>query len=187
LQTTSRIHWTGSTTSSLQTRGDLSLENQLASWNFSSNCATTGDVASLPCVNGFTIPDFTPLGVYQFVWYWPYDKDQQQVPIGEEYFSCFDVNVTSTNAAVLPPSEYVETTSTTQAGNTPPTTTTSSDSCATSLDDCKVFCAPALASICNCDPTTGARNVQCAGSDTSTGIPTYLMGLSLIATLLTLL
>jgi len=216
LNTTSRIHWTGNANSLLETRADLSDSNRLAQWNYGSNCATTGDVASLPCVNGFTIPAGTPTGVYQFVWYWPYDKDQQQVPIGEEYFSCFDVGVTGTNAV-----QPVQTT-TTQAGNpqtttqaanpqtttqaanpqtttqaanpqttaqgNTPTTTSTSNLCATSLADCKTFCAPAIATLCNCDPSTGARNVQCgSNASTSAGVATYLVALSLTAILSILL
>jgi len=97
LQTTSRIHWTGSTSTSLTTREQLTDANRIGQWNYGANCATSGDVASLPCVNGFTVPAGTAPGVYQFVWYWPYDRDQNQSPIGEEYFSCFDVQVLATN------------------------------------------------------------------------------------------
>jgi len=227
LTTTARIHWTGNANTVLSTRADLSDSNRLAQWNYGSNCATTGDVASEPCVNGFTIPAGTPTGVYQFVWYWPYDKDQQQVPIGEEYFSCFDVSVTGTNAVQPPAQTSTQAanpqttttqaanpqTTTTQAANPQtttthaanpqttttqanpqtsqagqPTSTSNSNLCATSLADCKTFCAPALATVCNCDPTTGAKNVQCASGDsTSDASSTYLVALSSTVTLVALL
>jgi len=190
LLTTARIHWTGSTTQTLNTRADLSSSNQLTSWPYGQNCATTGDVASLPCVNGFTIPATTPTGVYQFVWYWPYDKNQQQVPIGEEYFSCFDVNVTSTTyvaptsqqATTAKPSSSQEVTTSNQAS---PSTSASqgSDSCATSMADCQSFCAPAAATVCDCDPTTGKKTVQCGGvgdDEETSGALRNIVGLSLI-------
>lgn len=191
LQTTSRIHWTGKTNTQLVTREDLTAANKIGEWNYGSNCATTGDVASLPCVNGFTVPAGTAPGVYQIVWYWPYDKDQNQVPIGEEYFSCFDVNVlASPNAGTTQTQATTATTATTQntqntqtTGNTTPTgNPTSADPCATILDDCKSFCGDTPATVCECDPVTGKKSLQC-GEETSsaailvTGIPLALIAI----------
>jgi hypothetical protein len=195
-QTTARIHWTGSTTTSLNTRGDLNDGNRLAQWNYASNCATAGDTASLPCVNGFTIPAGTPAGIYQIVWYWPYDRDQNQNPVGEEYFSCFDVNVTNPNGAVAPPTSRAQTTQAqaTQDQNpqtsqqAQPSSAGSTGSCSTAFDDCKSFCAPEIPSVCDCDPLTGAKVVKCGSEElTSAGVPTYLAAISLIAALLALL
>lgn len=191
LRTNARIHWTGSPSTSLNTRADLNDGNRLGQWNYGSNCATSGDTASLPCVNGFTIPTGTPSGVYQFVWYWPYDRDQNQIPIGEEYFSCFDVNVTN-NAVVAPSSANPQTSqaqpSQVQTSQQGQSSGSNSGSCGTAFNDCKTFCAPALPSVCDCDPLTGAKVVKC-GSDelTSAGVQTYLAALSLIAALLALL
>jgi len=199
LQTTSRIHWTGNPSTQLNTRADLNSGNQLTSWPYGQNCATTGDVASLPCVNGFTIPAGTPTGVYQFVWYWPYDKDQQQSPIGEEYFSCFDVAVTGT-AYVAPTTSVQATPSSTTSNANPSSTTTSnaatsnnanptsaspsgtgSDVCASSLANCQSFCAPAAATQCDCDPVTGKKTVRCAGAeDSASSASSIVVGSSMI-------
>jgi len=177
LSTTSRIHWTGVAGTQLQTRGDLSTSNQLASWPFGQNCATTGDVASLPCSNGFTIPDGTSPGVYSFYWYWPYDKNPGQVPYGEEYFSCFEVNILATTNAVVATSSMTPASSTSAAKQTPASSDaqeasgTDSAQCGSMLEDCVTFCAPAKASICQCDPSTGKKTVSCgAGDETSSGM-----------------
>jgi hypothetical protein len=200
LQTTARIHWTGSTTRTLSTRADLNDGNRLTQWNYGQNCATSGDVASLPCVNGFTIPANTPTGVYQFVWYWPYDRDQNQVPIGEEYYSCFDVAVTGTSAPVT--SQQTSQPQTSQQTSQPqtsqqtsnqmtssPVTSPNTGLCATALDDCKSFCAPSAPSVCDCDPVTGGKTVKCAsnGEDVaSSGNVLMMAGLSLISAVLAL-
>jgi hypothetical protein len=156
LQTTSRIHWTGNPNSQLITREDLTTANKIGEWNYGANCATSGDVASLPCVNGFTIPAGTPAGVYQIVWYWPYDRDQNQNPIGEEYFSCFDVQVlASANSNNI-----------TQSA----TPATSADPCAGILDECKSFCGDVAPSVCECDPSSGKKKLQC-GETTSSAAP----------------
>jgi len=197
LQTTSRIHWTGKTNTQLVTREDLTAANKIGEWNYGSNCATSGDVASLPCVNGFTIPAGTPAGVYQVVWYWPYDRDQNQRPLGEEYFSCFDVNVLASGNAVETTSTtpttqtqaptqattQTQNTQTTNTGNNTPTdTAATSNQCANILAECKSFCGDTPAAVCECDPVTGKKSLQC-GEDTSsatilvTGIPLALIAL----------
>src|SRR5690606_28084719 len=48
-----------------------------------------------PCYGTFTIPEDTPTGTYQFVWWWVFDRDPRGA--GEEYTTCFHVHVTGTN------------------------------------------------------------------------------------------
>lgn len=51
-----------------------------------------------PCKGSFTIPADLPAGsVNQFVWYWIFDRDPNAN--GEEYTTCFDVNIGQSDAA----------------------------------------------------------------------------------------
>jgi len=197
LQTTSRIHWTGSPNTQLYTRADLVASPKVGEWPYGQNCATTGDVASLPCVNGFTIPTGTAPGVYQFVWYWPYDSNQAQSPIGEEYFSCFEVEVLG-NGAATPTSQNTPTQQTSQQTSQPTSQQTSRAStptsqntqiassaaafdCSSMLDDCKSFCGDSPITACECDPTSGKKSLKCGSEDTSSatimtfGLPVALL------------
>jgi hypothetical protein len=101
--TFARIHWNrgpNGPATQLKFRKDLNESNELSRTNYAANCATTGDVASLPCVNSFTIPRDTPPNTYSFVWYWPYNKNANQRPFGEEYFSCFEIEVLAADATI---------------------------------------------------------------------------------------
>ncbi|KAI0224924.1 hypothetical protein L0F63_005767 [Massospora cicadina] len=52
------------------------------------------------CWAFWTIPsDWTP-GTYSFLWNWPWDGN----PIGEEFNTCFDIDVTNSKVAQLPSS-----------------------------------------------------------------------------------
>jgi len=184
LQTTSRIHWTGRTDTQLVTREDLTDANKIGEWNYGSNCATSGDVASLPCINGFKIPDGTAPGTYQVVWYWPYDRDQNQRPLGEDYYSCFDVQVLpSANTPTSQPTQ--QTSQPNQSSNqqsTPGSSATSNLCPASMLDDCKAFCGGVAATVCECDPATGAKKLVCgeeasSSSFISIGLPIALLAL----------
>jgi len=126
--TFTRIHWNkgpNGPSTPLTYRRDLNASNELSRTNYAINCQTTGDVASLPCVNSFTIPSSTPPGTYQFVWYWPYNKNPTQVPFGEEYYSCFEINVLATDA-VLPSSAPIPSSAPSSAPATPKTSKSSS-------------------------------------------------------------
>jgi len=176
LQTTSRIHWSGNPNTQLETREDLTAANKVGEWPYGQNCATSGDVASLPCVNGFTIPAGTVPGVYQFVWYWPYDSNQAQSPIGEEYFSCFEVQVLgnggtptqnnpATTAQTTQPTQQTRA-STQTSQNTQTATSAPAFDCSNMLANCKSLCGDVIPSVCECDPVTGRKSLIC-GEDTS--------------------
>jgi len=196
--TTSRIHWTGSTTSELVTREQLTDANKIGEWNYASNCATTGDFASLPCVNGFQIPAGTAPGTYQVVWWWPYDRDQNQRPLGEDYYSCFDVQVLG-NGATPPPeptsapatSQQRDTSTSAKMGTSAQTSqntpTTASNTCSTILDDCKSFCAPSTATVCECDPITGKKTLRCGAEEASSAVTTVIGMPVILMALLSLL
>ncbi|KAI9295804.1 hypothetical protein K502DRAFT_359995 [Neoconidiobolus thromboides FSU 785] len=46
-----------------------------------------------PCIGNYTIPMNLSIGVYQLIWVWHFDRDNNGK--GEEYTSCFDVEVLS--------------------------------------------------------------------------------------------
>jgi hypothetical protein len=46
-------------------------------------------VANTKCTGTMTIPSDVAPGTYHFIWAWAFDQN----PAGEEYFTCFDVNV----------------------------------------------------------------------------------------------
>jgi len=95
------IHWTGVPGTQLNNRLDLNAANRLVGPSpfdeecFCNNCA--GD----PCYGYLPIPANTPPGTYFFVWYWVFDR----VPSsgGEEYTTCFDVQVIGGTTRILPP------------------------------------------------------------------------------------
>ncbi|KAI0221606.1 hypothetical protein L0F63_000965 [Massospora cicadina] len=103
------FHWTGKPYfgrtddgSQLLRRGDLGPTNQLGpTLPFDDGaCAednTKGRAGPLPCHGTYTIPQNTPPGVYQVVWWWKFDRDH--LASGEEYTSCFDVEVTHPNGS----------------------------------------------------------------------------------------
>jgi hypothetical protein len=70
----------------------------------------------------------------------------------------------------------------TNTGNTPTDTTATTNQCANILAECKSFCGDTPAAVCECDPVTGKKSLQC-GEDTSsatilvTGIPLALIAL----------
>eukprot|EP01118_Nematostelium_gracile_P013298 TRINITY_DN49_c0_g1_i4.p1 TRINITY_DN49_c0_g1~~TRINITY_DN49_c0_g1_i4.p1 ORF type:complete len:337 (+),score=73.63 TRINITY_DN49_c0_g1_i4:716-1726(+) len=128
--TSVRIHWNRRDTGPgplLRTRGELSPANELTRWFYGDRCANQteengGDVASLPCPNRFQIPVDTATGIYQMIFYWPYNKVASQNPYGEEYYSCFEVNVfnaaqTFTNTEPGPEIETITISSTTRASS----------------------------------------------------------------------
>ncbi|KAI9293513.1 hypothetical protein K502DRAFT_273913, partial [Neoconidiobolus thromboides FSU 785] len=99
------IHWsgkpfTGNTNddSQIKIRGELNSGNQLGDeHNFDDGqCAednTMGREGPKPCLGELIVPPNTAPGVYQFIWWWKFDKDPKAG--GEEYTSCFDVEVMS--------------------------------------------------------------------------------------------
>ncbi|KAF9280220.1 hypothetical protein BKA57DRAFT_451003 [Linnemannia elongata] len=89
------IFWTGKSNKVLKTRKDIAsgrngLGKALAVFDFANpgNCKDPNN-ANTECTGKFTIPKDTAPGRYQFVWWWPFDKN----PVGEEYTTCFEVNV----------------------------------------------------------------------------------------------
>ncbi|KXN74096.1 hypothetical protein CONCODRAFT_67703 [Conidiobolus coronatus NRRL 28638] len=97
------IHWTGKPFTGdrlegtqIMTRGELGPHNQLGpAQNFDDGkCAednTRGRAGPLPCQGKITLPTGIAPGIYQFIWFWKFDKDFKGN--GEEYTSCFDVEV----------------------------------------------------------------------------------------------
>jgi len=93
------IHWTGVPGTQLTHRLDLNAQNQiLGPTAFDAECYCD-NCAGNPCYGHLRIPPNTPSGVYSFVWYWIFDRDPNAG--GEEYTTCFDVNVQG-NAAPPP-------------------------------------------------------------------------------------
>ncbi|KAF9106478.1 hypothetical protein BGX29_009413 [Mortierella sp. GBA35] len=91
------IFWTGKKETVLKTRKDISRAGKAGSpakvlgrFDFANpgNCADPKN-ANTVCTGKFTVPAGTPPGRYQFVWWWPFDKN----PVGEEYTTCFEINV----------------------------------------------------------------------------------------------
>ncbi|KAJ9089965.1 hypothetical protein DSO57_1007531 [Entomophthora muscae] len=110
------IHWTGipyfgkmDDGSQLLKRGDLGPDTQLGpSRPFDDGvCAedkTKGRAGPQPCLGNYTIPIDTPPGIYQFVWFWRFDRDPNAG--GEEYTSCFDIEVTDPSGKSIFESQY---------------------------------------------------------------------------------
>jgi hypothetical protein len=89
------IHWTGQPNTQLNNRKDLNAANTLAGPNmFDAECFCN-NCAGNPCYGYFTIPQNTAPGVYSFIYYWVFDRDPNGG--GEEYTTCFDVQVTGAN------------------------------------------------------------------------------------------
>ena len=77
-------------------RNELNDQNQLGPlYNYDDGkCAedsTRGRAGPRPCFATFSLPTNTKPGVYQIIWWWKFDKDPRG--LGEEYTSCFDVEV----------------------------------------------------------------------------------------------
>jgi hypothetical protein len=89
------IHWTGVAGTQLNNRLDLNTGNRLAGpFPFDETCYCN-NCAGDPCYGKFTIPANTKPGVYSFIWYWVFNRDASSG--GEEYTTCFDVEVTGTS------------------------------------------------------------------------------------------
>ncbi|KAK3846781.1 MAG: hypothetical protein J3R72DRAFT_433573 [Linnemannia gamsii] len=91
------VFWTGKSNKVLKTRKDISQAGKsgspakaLAVFDFANpgNCKDPNN-ANTECTGKLTIPKNTAPGRYQFVWWWPFDKN----PVGEEYTTCFEINV----------------------------------------------------------------------------------------------
>jgi len=95
------IHWTGVAGTQLRNRLDLNSGNQiLGPTAFDAECFCN-NCAGNPCYGHLTIPAGTPTGVYSFVWYWVFNRDANSG--GEEYTTCFDVNVQGLSGVTPPP------------------------------------------------------------------------------------
>jgi hypothetical protein len=93
------IHWTGTSGTQLNNRLDLTSSNQIVGpTQFDDDCYCN-NCAGNPCYGRLTIPAGTPSGTYSFVWYWVFNRDPNGG--GEEYTTCFDVQVSGSN--ILPP------------------------------------------------------------------------------------
>jgi hypothetical protein len=81
-------------------RGDLDGATALTLANFDDGeCADItyyGRKGPTPCLGSYTIPQGTQAGIYQVAWVWHFNRDQQG--LGEEYVSCWDVQVIDQNA-----------------------------------------------------------------------------------------
>ncbi|KAF9128116.1 hypothetical protein BGW39_005333 [Mortierella sp. 14UC] len=91
------VFWTGKSNKVLKTRKDISRAGTsgspakvLSVFDFANpgNCKDPNN-ANTECTGKLTIPKNTAPGRYQFVWWWPFDKN----PVGEEYTTCFEINV----------------------------------------------------------------------------------------------
>jgi len=124
------IHWTGKAGTQLNNRLDINDNNKLAGpfpfdeTCFCNNCA--GD----PCYGKFTIPPNTPSGSYSFIWYWIFNRDAASG--GEEYTTCFDVDVLATNGVPATSTPTVRTSAKLNASTNPGTSETSHTVVATS-------------------------------------------------------
>ncbi|KAJ9055780.1 hypothetical protein DSO57_1000638 [Entomophthora muscae] len=96
------VYWTGipstgdfDDASQLKMRSDIHgripLEQRAFDDGECSDINYAGRLGPTPCIGGYTIPSGTPPGIYQLVWVWHYDRDLHG--LGEEYTSCFDVEV----------------------------------------------------------------------------------------------
>ncbi|RUS13403.1 hypothetical protein BC937DRAFT_95382 [Endogone sp. FLAS-F59071] len=96
------FYWTGEPyarpgdDSQLLLRRDVGPQNRLGQLESFDDgvCAednTKGRNGPRPCLNSYVIPPGTKPGLYQIVWLWAFDKDPETN--GEEYVSCFDVEV----------------------------------------------------------------------------------------------
>ncbi|KAF9431908.1 hypothetical protein BGZ76_011534 [Entomortierella beljakovae] len=97
-----QIYWTGSPRSQIRTRGEFSNPSLLLKdMDFATpqNCDDPANPNTI-CHGDITIPKGTAPGTYQMVWWWRFDKN----PIGEEYSTCFEVDVKATTGSdPLPP------------------------------------------------------------------------------------
>jgi len=86
------IHWTGKPGTQLETYGELSSANTVATMEFANKaiCVDPNDDNTV-CTGALPIPVGTKPGKYFFVWRWVFDNN----PSGEEYTTCFDVQVTA--------------------------------------------------------------------------------------------
>jgi len=92
------IHWTGTPNTQLTNRLDLNQGNQIVgATQFDEDCFCD-NCAGNPCYGTMTIPANTKSGVYSFVWYWIFNRDPNGG--GEEYTTCFDVNVIGASTPV---------------------------------------------------------------------------------------
>ncbi|KAG0269200.1 hypothetical protein DFQ27_004440 [Actinomortierella ambigua] len=84
------IHWSGVAGKQIWTRSELGDNTRLATMTFatSGNCDRPGEPNTW-CHGRFTVPEWTQPGTYQMIWWWKYDRN----PAGEEYSTCFEINV----------------------------------------------------------------------------------------------
>jgi len=88
------IHWTGKAGTQLNNRLDLTDNTKLAGpFPFDEECFCN-NCAGNPCYGRFTIPANLTTGTYSFIWYWIFNRAAGAG--GEEYTTCFDVDVTGT-------------------------------------------------------------------------------------------
>ncbi|KAG0256511.1 hypothetical protein BG011_004459 [Mortierella polycephala] len=89
------VYWTGKPNKVLRTRKQLTKMTLLRSMDFatSANCDDPANPNTV-CHGKITIPKGTKPGKYQLVWWWRFDKN----PVGEEYTTCFEVNVQAPKA-----------------------------------------------------------------------------------------
>lgn len=99
------LHWTGHPETELMTRGDLNDTNKLSGDLYDAECSS----GSL-CFGHFTIPSDVVSGRYSFVWYWIFNRDPNGS--GEEYSTCFDIEVAGAEPTLPPAEPTLETTPT---------------------------------------------------------------------------
>ncbi|KAG0308188.1 Folylpolyglutamate synthetase [Dissophora globulifera] len=96
------IYWTGVPNKLIGTRAELQQNPSLllTSMDFATpqNCDDPAN-ANTVCHGYVTVPQGTAPGKYQMVWFWPFNKN----PVGEEYSTCFEVDVTAPGATAEAP------------------------------------------------------------------------------------
>ncbi|KAG0329310.1 Folylpolyglutamate synthetase [Dissophora globulifera] len=96
------IYWTGVPNKLIGTRAELQQNPSLllTSMDFATpqNCDDPAN-ANTVCHGYVTVPQGTAPGKYQMVWFWPFNKN----PVGEEYSTCFEVDVTTPGATAEAP------------------------------------------------------------------------------------
>ncbi|KAG0356894.1 hypothetical protein BGZ54_000563 [Gamsiella multidivaricata] len=85
------VYWKGVPNKVIKTRSELSKPSLLLkTMDFATpqNCDNPANPNTV-CHGYVTIPKGTQPGKYQMVWYWRFDQN----PVGEEYSTCFEVDV----------------------------------------------------------------------------------------------
>ncbi|KAG0324339.1 hypothetical protein BGZ99_001953 [Dissophora globulifera] len=89
-RTKASVYWTGVPNKLLHTRSELTSKHLLKTMDFATPQVCDDPANPNTVCHGYVkVPKGTPAGKYQMVWWWRFDQN----PVGEEYSTCFEVDV----------------------------------------------------------------------------------------------